>query len=87
MRRFMLLLIAVGSLGSLVGCNSCGRGGCSGLGGGSGSHSVMHGICDCELDNHCRDRSPWVQMGVPVTQASEAVPAPPMKLPDGKKGL
>jgi hypothetical protein len=62
----MLLLVAVGFLGSVTGCHR--------------SHS--HGICDCEFDDHCRERAPWLRLSAP--SAAETV-APPTKLPDGKK--
>ena len=68
MRRMMFWLVAVSFLGSLVGCELI--------------HS--HGVCDCEQDNHCRDRSPWVQFAAPTTTSSEAVPVP-KKLPETTK--
>jgi len=68
MRRMMFWLVAVSFLSSLVGCELI--------------HS--HGVCDCEEDNHCRDRSPWVQIVAPSTTKSEAVPAP-KKLPETTK--
>jgi hypothetical protein len=68
MRRLMLMLIAIGLLGgSLAGCHT--------------AHS--RGICDCEEDDHCLERQPWLRLGVPST--SESIPTPPSKLPDGKK--
>ena len=69
MRRLMLLLVGVSLLTMLAGCNCF--------------HS--HGICDCEYDDHCASRSPWIR---PMAPAPESIPAPepaPMKLPDGKK--
>jgi len=68
MRRMMFLLVAVSFLGSLVGCKLI--------------HT--HGVCDCEEDNNCRDRSPWVQFAAPTTTSSEAVPVP-KKLPETTK--
>jgi hypothetical protein len=69
-------------LGSLAGCKV--------------SHA--HGVCDCEFDDYCSSRSPWVRFGpagldvpvaaVPVTPAPGAdfvPPAPAKSLPDLKK--
>ena len=67
--------------------NGCGIGG--GFGGGSakyGYHGHSHGICDCEYDDYCASRSPWVRhggvmpVGIPVAP-TEPIPAP-SKLPD-----
>ena len=69
MRRMMMLVIAVGFLGSMAGCHWM--------------HS--HGICDCEVDDHCSTRSPWVRYALPISSSSEVIPNPPLKLPDGKK--
>jgi hypothetical protein len=69
MRHFMLLLVGVGLLSLLTGCCNC-------------FHS--HGICDCEEDDHCSSRSPWVHGS--ATGLPEAIGEPmPAKLPDGKK--
>ncbi|MBM3995514.1 MAG: hypothetical protein FJ303_15365 [Planctomycetes bacterium] len=78
MRNWMFVLVAVGMLASLVGCqcgSSC-RGGWT-----PGGRAInAHGICDCEDDNYCASRAPWLQ-GAPA----ETVLTPPAKLPDGKK--
>jgi hypothetical protein len=68
MRRMMVFLVGVSLLSMLAGCNCF--------------HS--HGICDCEDDDHCSSRSPWIRgNGMP---AAESMPAPEaLKLPDGKK--
>jgi hypothetical protein len=69
MRRLMLLLVGVSLLSMLAGCHCF--------------HT--HGICDCEEDDHCSSRSPWVH---PMAPAPESIPMPeptPAKLPDGKK--
>ncbi|MBI3824103.1 MAG: hypothetical protein HY289_15655 [Planctomycetes bacterium] len=66
MRRLMLLLVAVGFLGSLGGCKLI----------------QAHGVCDCDDDNHCQNRAPWVQHGVPIVPATELVPVPTK---EGKK--
>jgi hypothetical protein len=66
MRRLLFLLIACGLLGSVAGCNL--------------THT--HGICDCDIDDHCLERAPWLRTGVP--SVGETVPLP-SKLPDGKK--
>ena len=68
MRRMMLWLIAVGFLGSLAGCCNI-------------MHS--HGICDCEEDDHCATRQPWVRCGAPTP--AETIVTPPTKLPEKKK--
>ena len=56
-------------------------------------HTHSHGICDCENDNHCESRAPWIQHGgagtiihsSANTTMPETVVVPPTKLPDGKK--
>jgi hypothetical protein len=68
MRRLMLLLVAVSVLGTLSGC--CG-------------HSFSHGVCDCEQDNHCAERAPWLQTAAPIS--GETINTAPAKLPEGKK--
>ena len=68
MRRLMLL-VAVGILGSLAGCKLI--------------HS--HGVCDCEDDDHCYTRAPWIRLAPPTSAPTEAIPTPPTKMPDGKK--
>jgi hypothetical protein len=67
MRRLMLLVIAVGFFSSLAGCQC---------------RSFSHGVCDCEYDNHCASRAPWLKDTPPVT--SERI-QPPTRLPDGTK--
>jgi hypothetical protein len=69
---------------STGGCGSggCGTGGCStgrcALG---GAHAHSHGICDCEYDDYCLSRAPWVRLGfhangsAPIP-AGESIPAP-----------
>jgi hypothetical protein len=69
MRRLMLLLVAVGLLGSLAGCH----------------HVYSHGKCDCEFDDHCLERSPWLRTGVPISSPAPETVLPPMKLPEAKK--
>jgi hypothetical protein len=69
--RTILMTAALLVLGSLAGC----------------CHRHSHGICDCEYDDYCLSRSPWVRGNVMVTPppaAGEKVP-PPAKLPDVKK--
>ncbi len=71
MRRLMFMLVSVSLLTMLAGC-------CSAF------HS--HGICDCEEDDWCASRSPWVRTGSPAPAPVESLPAPtPAKLPDAKK--
>jgi hypothetical protein len=48
-----------------------------------------HGICDCEFDDYCASRSPWVRLGAPTHvggHVGEPIPSPlPGKvLPDVK---
>lgn len=62
----------------------------------SGCHWMhSHGVCDCEYDDYCTSRTPWVRstgMPPPVVSStpgpiSEPIPAPapaPSKLPDVK---
>jgi hypothetical protein len=70
MRRLMLLLVAWSFIGVLSGC-----------------HCVFtHGICDCDYDDHCASRSPWIRTGMLATPV-EAVPAPAKEMPSGPKGL
>jgi hypothetical protein len=62
--------------------NGCGHG--SGYGvfgrGGHGGHG--HGICDCDEDDYCTSRTPWVRQGGfispngAVLPAGEPIPAP-----------
>jgi hypothetical protein len=66
MRRLMLLLVGVSLLTTLAGCHCF----------------FAHGVCDCEQDDHCSSRSPWVRPAVPAESIPEPLPA---KLPDGKK--
>ena len=75
MRKMMIWLMAFGLFGMVAGCKC------------SGSRSHAHGICDCEEDDHCASRQPWVQHGMhygaPIE--GETIKTPPTKLPDGKK--
>jgi len=61
----------------------------------SGCHWMhSHGVCDCEFDDYCSSRTPWVRStGMPPaivngtipSTPSEPIPAPaPSKLPDVK---
>ena len=86
MRRMMVLLVAVSFLGALAGCRcSSGCGSCGG--GGAGGHAInAHGVCDCEMDDHCFERAPWTRYAPPASATpSESIPIPATKLPDGKK--
>ena len=76
------------------GAGGCGAGGC-GAGCGIGSRlgdgtCLQHGICDCDIDDHCLTRSPWVRyapvaLGIPVQPLPvEPLPVPPKELPKGK---
>ena len=70
--RTFLMTAALLVLGSLAGC----------------SHQHSHGICDCEYDDYCASRSPWVRgnvMAAPVQTTTGEKIAPPAKLPDVKK--
>ena len=49
MRRLLLALTALSLLGALVGCKSAGP--------------CVRGACDCEFDDHCYSRQPWVGQG------------------------
>jgi hypothetical protein len=89
MRRLFFSVLALSWLTIVGGCvctqsqscdqsgdQGCGRGCGGGLGRGS-DRSWSHGVCDCELDEYCRMRSPWVRtapavLGTPV----ESIPAP-----------
>jgi hypothetical protein len=69
------------------GCNSCNSGcnsGCGGRFGGNGGDAIhRHGICDCEEDDHCATRMPWLRMSMGhAVEPSEPLPAP-TKLPKG----
>ena len=90
--------VTTGSNGCSSGCstsgyggNGCRTNGCKFAGGGghvSGNLAHSHGICDCEYDDYCSSRSPWVRhggvtpVGLPVAPV-EPIPAP-SKLPDPK---
>lgn len=69
MRRMMCWMVAVGFMVSLAGCR------------------IMHahGICDCEEDDHCVTRQPWVQHGTHAAPVAPELIQPPAKLPDAKK--
>jgi hypothetical protein len=72
--RTLIVSAVLVFLGSLVGCG----------------HTHSHGICDCEFEDYCTSRSPWVRGGVMVAPAGGAPVvvekvAPPSKLPDVKK--
>jgi hypothetical protein len=47
MRRTLFSVLALGMLGLSVGCKT----------------SSTHGVCDCEVDDHCATRQPWVAHG------------------------
>ena len=49
MRRFMLSLCALSLLGAMVGCKG----------------TRWRGACDCEFDDHCCTRQPWVSQSPP----------------------
>jgi len=45
-----------------------------------------HGVCDCEADDPCCTRAPWVQRGgaeppttMPMPETRETLPTTPMK--------
>ena len=86
--RFLFLSLALVIVGSLTGCcstgSSCGRGGNCGNGG-HGGHGHTHGVCDCNVDDYCASRAPWVRFGGDITTPVAEPVAPPTKLPDGKK--
>ena len=74
MRRLMLILVALSFLGSMSGCK----------------HACPHGMCDCEYDDHCATRSPWMRYSGPSTSLAapvEGIPAAAHAMPEGKKGL
>ena len=68
MRTWMLLIVTIGLLSTSVGCKRI----------------WTHGVCDCEMDNHCYTRTPWPIAPKTTTTPGEAIPGP-AKLPDGKK--
>lgn len=59
MRRMMLLLVGVGLLGMLTGCNIY--------------HG--HGVCDCEEFDYCTSRSPWVHGSTSAVPEALPMPA------------
>ena len=73
-------------LGIRTGCGtgSCGTGSCA------GKHAHSHGICDCDFDDYCASRAPWIRLGVhsepAVGPAGEPLPPPvtPKNLPEVK---
>jgi hypothetical protein len=73
MRRLMSLLIAFTFLASLAGCSCCGGRG----------HGFSQGMCDCESDDHCLERAPWLRFGASPSDG-ETIKTPPAKMPDGK---
>jgi hypothetical protein len=73
------------------GCGGgCGNGGCAG-GVGDGRLAEWarhkHGVCDCESDDYCTSRSPWIRNNVASIAPPVESTQPPAKLPDGKKEL
>lgn len=46
-------------------------------------HVCMHGVCDCEIDDHCCSRQPWVNAAaVPLPPVLGApIEAPPRAMP------
>jgi hypothetical protein len=93
MRKLMLTaaMLLVGSLAGCAGrdCGSggCGAGGCAGGGCGNGRFAHTHGVCDCEMDDHCSSRSPWIRNASPASPPAAEVVQPPANLPDGNKNL
>jgi hypothetical protein len=87
MRRLFLPFLCVSWLAIFAGCQStCSHGcntGCnSGFGRGSARGTACtHGVCDCEVDEYCSSRAPWIRMAPPVVLGApiEAIPAPPAK--------
>jgi hypothetical protein len=60
--------------------------GLAGLGLAGCHHVCSHGVCDCEIDDHCCTRAPWAHcyggplpaaLGVPIA------PSGPIDLPSG----
>ena len=94
MRRFLSIMVVVGSLASLVGCtsvnpcnsssnscNSC-RSGLLQKNGHNSGGGCVQGICDCEMDDHCLERQPWLCTGH-APFVGETIVTPPGKLPIG----
>jgi hypothetical protein len=74
MRRLMLSMLVVSALISMVGCQCI----------------WTHGICDCEPDEYCSSRSPWIMHGSTAAVPSYTVPATipeslPAPMPGTKK--
>jgi hypothetical protein len=73
MRRLLFSALALSWLGLLTGCHCI----------------TSHGVCDCDIDDHCASRQPWVAMGAapalgtPVEYAPAPLPkgAPPVEQP------
>ncbi len=77
MRRLILSLLCVSWLAIFAGCHSTCNQGCN-----KGCHAgCTHGVCDCEFEDHCSSRTPWVRHAPLVALGSpiEAIPAPPAK--------
>jgi hypothetical protein len=75
MRRLMFLMVALSFLGALSGCGCVFQ-----------PRMNMHGICDCEQDDHCASRSPWIRYNTPAVPV-ETIPPPVKELPSAPKGL
>ncbi|HZZ79184.1 MAG TPA: hypothetical protein VFE62_11735 [Gemmataceae bacterium] len=83
MRRVLLFLASICVISLLAGCHLY----------------HWHGVCDCQMDDYCSSRSPWIRTGAVapgltpapveyVAPPGTTVPAPmPAKLPDAKKAL
>jgi hypothetical protein len=79
MRRLIGLLACACVMSVLAGCNLY----------------HWHGVCDCQYDDYCSSRAPWVRQGGAVAPTTEyvsptpgnieSIPAPlPAKLPQSK---
>jgi hypothetical protein len=51
-------------------------------------HVCSHGVCDCDFDDHCSTRAPWVHMAGHVAFGEHIGPvqATPIPAPEMPKG-
>jgi hypothetical protein len=43
-------------------------------------HECAHGVCDCQFDDHCCTRAPWIQVAHAGFGAPVALPAAPVEV-------
>jgi hypothetical protein len=83
MRRWLLSVFPLLCLAALSGCQACNNcSTCSSCGSGAGGCGAgvlkgcgWHGVCDCQADDQCCMRQPWLYNNVAASPAAPIVPA------------